>query len=57
MVQKPTEMKIQLDPGVTPISGRLTAGGKVVRFSGWLALASAIEQMMDHRLDRGKADL
>jgi len=37
-------LRLELDPGSEPISGRLVAAdGSAEEFTGWLALAAAIE--------------
>ena len=40
-----TSLRLELEPGSEPISGRLVAAdGTLVEFTGWLELAAAIEQ-------------
>lgn len=39
-------LKLELEPGVEPISGRLVAvDGRSVDFVGWLGLSSALERL------------
>jgi hypothetical protein len=37
------DLRVELDPAATPMSGRVVLGGAELDFAGWVGLAGAIE--------------